>query len=76
MIRTALLRTRCGCVRYMEVNYLHRFLEIPLLPDFRDSILTSMETGAVEYEPLERRMFELDGQTKDGICIYTEVYPK
>lgn len=76
MKRIALLRTRCGCERYMEVDHAQRYIEMSLLPDFRDSALPLIEADAIQYEPLKKRTFGLDGQTRDGIYIYTEIYPK
>lgn len=73
MTRTAMLRTRCGCTQYLQVSHPPRPVwSMALLPDLRigfDESLVDMEVD------IKRRDFKFDGQTTDGILIYTEVYP-
>ena len=75
MRRTALLRTRCGCEQYMAIDIAgNRFVELPLRPDC--PVLLSINGEDVILEDyIHVRRFERDGTTRDGITIYTEVYP-
>lgn len=70
MIRTVLLRTRCGCEKYMQVDFIHRQIAVLLRPNFNERMkeedFPSMIIG------LKRRNFLVDGCTADGIYIYTE----
>ena len=66
-----MLRTLCGCQRYLEVGeYTSQYIDVPLRMPFRP--------GPVEFPTgdtpiLHARRFQYDGVTRDGLKIYTEV---
>lgn len=70
MNRTVLLRTRCGCEKYMIVTSPRREINVPLRPNFTD-FLVKREPPVIE-ECIKVRRFLIDGCTADGIYIYTE----
>ena len=70
MKRTALLRTRCGCEKYMEIDHDRSWIELPLRID-RPSDVNKQTVDMTKL--FRRRRFRFDGRTADGIFIYTEV---
>lgn len=69
--KLVLLRTRCGCQRYMPAPSvrLDKFIEIPLRPNFQSVTDERAVALSIEY-----RIFEFEAETRDGVLVYTERY--
>lgn len=70
MKQTILLRTRYGCEKYIQFEGHPPYIDVALVPPF-PTFINEETSGMVET--LRQRRFALDGQTADGIYIFTEM---